>query len=167
MFKKIALLALLIIPVCGFSQSSLKIGYFNYAEVLELMPETAQLRDSIQKQAAIFDEELKNMEGEYQKKYTAYMEQQDTLDESIKIRRQQEIVDMGQRAQNFQQHAQQSQESLYNSLMAGIQEKLQKAVQQVGADNGFTYIVEINSMWYVSSQVTDATPLVKQKLGIQ
>lgn len=167
MFKKIALLALLIIPVCGFSQSDLKLGYFNYTEVLELMPETAQMRDSLQKQAVIFDNEIKLLDEQYKKMYTDYMEQEATLVESIKMRRQQEILDLGQRAQNFQQHAQESHEALYKSLMAEIQEKIQKTVQQVGADNGFTYIVEVNSMWYVSTQVVDATPLVKQKLGIQ
>jgi Outer membrane protein len=167
MFKKIALLALLMVPAFGFAQESLKIGYFNFNEVMPAMPEYTQMTDTLQKTAAMFQEEMALLNAELEKKYTDYVEQRETLAESIRLRREQEIQDLSQRAGNFQQQAQQSQEMLYQKLYAEIQEKLQKVVQQVGEENHFTYIMDANSMWFVSPRATDATPLVKQKLGLQ
>ena len=67
----------------------------------------------------------------------------------------------------FQQQSQQSQELLYEKGLQQIQEKLQKTAQQVGVENGLTFIMEITSLWYTSSECIDVTPLVRQKLGIQ
>ena len=91
MFKKIVLLALLMVPTFAFAQGSLKVGYFNRAEVIQDMPEYAQLVDSIQKQAQVFGAEMEILRADFEKKYTDYMEQQETLVESIKVRRMQEI----------------------------------------------------------------------------
>lgn len=167
MIKKFVLFALLLLPVYAFAQESQKIAYFNYTEVIQAMPEVAQMNDSIQKQAEVFESELKILQEEFEKKYQAYLEQQDTLAESIKTRRQQEIMDLQERAQTFQQQAYQSQEQLQRALLAPIQEKIMKAVQDVGAENNYTYVLEAGSLLYVSPQSINATPLVKTKLGLK
>ncbi len=51
--------------------------------------------------------ELKQMQDEYQKKYSDFVAQQDSLTENIKLRRMQEIQDIQERMDNFVQVAQQ------------------------------------------------------------
>lgn len=167
MIKKLILFALLLAPVAMSAQEVQKIAYFKYYEVIQEMPEFKQMQDSIQKQAEVFDSEMKIMDAEYQKKYKDFLEQQETLTESIKIRRQQELQEIGERAMNFQQHAQQQQQQLQQALLEPIQEKIMKAVQDVGKENHFSYILETNSLLYFSPQSPDATPLVKAKLGLK
>ena len=166
MFKKIALFAFLLIPAFSFAQN-LKLGHFNYNEVMPIMPEYAQMTDSLQKQAVIFEGEMKILNEELQLKYTSLLEQQDTLIESIRIRRHQDVQELSQRVSNFQQQAQQSQELLYNKLSGEILQKIQKVVQEVGTENNFTYIIDANTLWFLSTQSIDTTPLIKKKLGLQ
>ncbi|MDR0799809.1 MAG: OmpH family outer membrane protein [Dysgonamonadaceae bacterium] len=166
MLKKITLFALLFISMGAMAQEA-KIAYFNSMEVVPAMPEYTRMQDSIQKKQASIENELKIMGEEYNKKYTAFMEQGDKLDESIKIRRLQEIKDLEERAQNFNQMSQQQLEQLYKSLLEPIQQKVKNAIAEIGAENHFAYILDVASLLYIDPSSTDATPLVKKKLGIK
>jgi len=164
MFKKIVLFALVILPVAVFAQE--KIAYVNSMDVLTAMPEYKQMQDSLTKSQNEFQAELKGMYDEYQKKLSDYVNQQDSLNESIKLRRQQELQDLNQRSENFQQYAAQQQDAMQQRLSAPIYDKFQKAVSDVGKENSFLYIIDSQVLRYNSPTATDATPLIKKKLGI-
>ena len=53
--------------------------------------------------------------------------------------------------------------------MAPIQEKIMTAIKAVGEENGFTYILDVNSstIVYTGKDAIDVTPLVKDKLGLK
>jgi len=165
MFKKIVLFILVMFPVIAFAQE--KIAYVNIADVYVSMPEYKLMQDSLQKSADEFQVELKSMSDEYTKKLSDYVAQQDSLNESIKQRRAQEIDEIRQRAVNFQDTAAQKQDELQQKLIAPIQDKLQKAINDVGKENNFLYIANAQAFLYASPTAVDATPLVKKKLGIQ
>jgi len=166
MIKKIVLIALVMLPVLAFAQESQKIAYINYMDVANAMPEYKQMQDSLNKSQAEFQAEIKSMTDEYTKKLSDYVSQQDSLNETIKARRQQEIQELQQRAETFQQYAAQKQDEMQQRLSAPIQDKLQKAISDVGKENNFLYVVNSQVFLYVSPNATDATPLVKKKLGI-
>ena len=165
MFKKIVLFALVMLPAIAFAQE--KIAYVNSMEVLTAMPEYKQMQDSMSKAQTEFQSEFKSMSDELTKKYSDYVAQRDSLNESIKARREQEIQDLQQRAENFQQYAAQQQDAMQQRLSAPIYDKFQKAVSDVGKENNFLYIIDSQMLRYTSSTATDATPLIKRKLGIQ
>jgi len=167
MFKKIVLFALVVFPVIAFAQENQKIAYVNSMEVLTTMPEYKQMQDSLNKSQTEFQAELKNMSDEYTKKLSDYVNQQDSLNESIKARRQQELQDLQQRAETFQQYAAQQQDAMQQRLSTPIYDKFQKATNEVGKENNFLYIIDSQVLRYSSSGATDATPLIKRKLGIQ
>ena len=167
MLKKIVLFALLMFPVVTFAQESQKIAYVNYAEVIYSMPEIKQMDDSLRKSENEFQVELKALSDEYQKKLSDYIAQRDSLNESIRTRREQDLRGLEERATIFQQEAQQKQEELQRALLIPIQTKLQKAIDDVGRENNFLYILAAQGVLYASPNATDATPLVKKKLGIQ
>jgi outer membrane protein len=169
MYKKIVLFALMLIPVSIFAQESQRIAHVNYAEVINVMPEVALLQDSLKKSSDALVAELQVMRDEYNTKLAAYVEQQNTLVESIKLRRQQDIADLEERMGNFQQYAQNVQEQLQQNLFAPIQEKLQKAINDVATENHYTYVFnnQPQILLFVSPKGIDATPLVKTKLGLK
>jgi outer membrane protein len=164
MFKKIVLFALLLIPAGAFAQE--KLAYFNSSEVVPLMKEYTQMLDSLEKTQVAIRTELKGMEEEYAKKYQAFMAEGEQLVESIRVRRLTEIRDLEERANLFQQQSQEQLENLQRSLLAPIQQKVRDAIQAVGSENGFSYILDNATLLYVSPSSTDATPLVKKKLGV-
>ena len=167
MIKKIVLFALVMFPVVSFAQENQKIAYLNYGEVVMAMPEYKQMMDSLKKEEEAYLADIKIMTDEHAKKYSDYLEQQDTLNEAVKLRRLQDIEDTRQRTANFQQYAQQKLDELQQALMGPILEKLQKAIDEAGRDNNFLFIADSTAFRYISSSATDATPFVKKKLGIQ
>ncbi|MDR0507373.1 MAG: OmpH family outer membrane protein [Dysgonamonadaceae bacterium] len=165
MLKKIVLFALVLFTTGAFAQE--KIAHINAGEVITAMPEYTQMQDSLQKTQSAIEAELKGMEEEYNKKYTALMEEGDKLIESIKIRRMQEIKDIEERAQNYQRESQSQLQQLQQLLFAPVQQKFKSAVEAIGEENGFTYIMDVSTILYVNPKSVDATPLVKKKLGLK
>lgn len=167
MVRKIVLFALMSFPVLALAQEAQKIAYVNYVDVIMVMPEYKQMEDSLKKSENAFRSELQIITDEYTKKLSDYVAQQDSLNESIKLRRQQDLEDIRQRAANFEQYAAQKQGELQQALSTPIQEKLQKAINDVGKEQSFLYIANSQAFLYISTAASDATPLVKKKLGIQ
>jgi len=166
MLKKFVLVALVMLPVIAFAQEP-KIAYVNSMEVVVAMPEYKLMQDSVKKSESEFQAELKVLSDEYAKKLSDYVAQRDSLNASIKARREAELTDVQQKASNFEQYAAQKQDELQQTLSVPIQNKFQKAVNDVGAENNFLYIVNSQALLYVAPSAVDATPLIKKKLGIQ
>jgi len=167
MIKKFLFIALVAFPVIAFAQETQKIAYVNHMDVVTSMSEYKAMQDSLKKAESEYQAELKILSDEYTKKLSDYVAKQDSLNESIKQRRQGELQDLQQRAQTFQETAAQKQDELQQRLSQPILDKLQKAINDVGKENNFLYIVNSQAFLYVSPTATDATPLVKKKLGIQ
>ena len=91
--KKLIVLLLMILPLGAIAQE-VKIAFVKTQEVFMAMPEVS----GMEKQMADLNEkyrvELKQMQDEYQKKYSDFVAQQDSLTENIKLRRMQEIQDI-------------------------------------------------------------------------
>lgn len=163
--KKLIVLLFMILPLGAIAQE-VKIAFVNTQEVFMAMPEVS----SMEKQMADLNEkyklELKQMQDEYQKKYSDFIAQQDSLTENIKLRRMQEIQDIQGRMDNFMQVAQQDVQKKQQELIQPIQEKIQKAIKSVGDEKGYTYIIDPAALLYTGSNAIDATSFVKTKLGL-
>jgi len=146
-------------------------AYLNYNDIVTTMPEYKQMQASLKNSQDESQAELKAMSDEYTQKLSDYVAQQDNLNESIKVRRQQELQNLQQRAQDFQQSAAQKQEALQQRLLTPIQEKLQNAINEVGKENNFLYIINHHPndslLLYIAPQSPDVTSMVKRMLGIQ
>ena len=163
--KKLIVLLLMILPLGAIAQE-VKIAFVKTQEVFMAMPEVS----GMEKQMADLNEkyrvELKQMQDEYQKKYSDFVAQQDSLTENIKMRRMQELQDMEQRTQNFIQISQQDFQKLQGELFTPIQDKLKNAIKAVGDEKGYTYILDPQIVLYQGNTAVDATQFVKAKLGI-
>jgi outer membrane protein len=108
------------------------------------------------------------MQDELQKKGEAFEKEQASLPENIKQRRQQELQDMYTKIQQSYQDNQQALQKASAEKMQAIQTKILDAIKAVGQAGQYVYIMENNSLPYISTTLsTDVTAQVKTKLGLK
>lgn len=168
MIKKLLLAAFIAVPMC-LSAQALKFGNVNSQQIFELMPEKATAEKTLVEVSKKYEDEYKKLQDEFNKKYTDFQALAADTPQSIKDRRMQELQENQTKIQNFQQMASQDLQKQQETLLAPITEKLQKAIQAVGAENGFTYIFDLSipAVVYSGAPSQDITPLVKTKLGLK
>lgn len=165
MKKLIALVVVMLLPLGAIAQE-LKIAFVNTQEIMMAMPELADMNKKLEDLNLEYTNELKKMEDEYTKKSEAYVAEQETLTENIKLRRMQEIQELQQRMEQFYQVAQQELPKKQEELFVPIQQKMMDAIRAVGNEKGYTYILPPNAVLFTGNSAVDATPFVKAKLGL-
>lgn len=166
MLKKLVIAIMCCLPFTVMAQT-LKFGTVKTQELFAAMPETVQAESQLQEFTKRYEDEFLKLQEDFQKKFAEVQAMGDTVPETIKMRRYEELETMQQRIESFQQVAQQDIVKKQQELMAPIQQKLMLAIQEVGSENGFTYIFDAAQPVYIGTSSEDVTPLVKKKLGIQ
>ena len=112
--------------------------------------------------------QLQNMAKEYQTKLQDYEANQGTMSNLVKQSKEKEIVDLQTHIQQFQSSAEQEFEGKRAELLAPILDKIQNAINTVGKEKGYTYILDLatGAAVYVGTDAVDCTPAVKAKLGV-
>ncbi len=159
------LCAALLFPIFAGAQSH-KIGIVDSQKVLSEMPEMKSMQAELDNLAKKYEDTLVQLQKEFQTKYQDFVKEQETMVESIKSRKQQELEDLSKRIQDLNNVAQQDMQKKQVELFAPIQTKLREAINKVGNDGGFTYIMDASQMLYVGNGSEDVTSLVKSKLGL-
>jgi outer membrane protein len=164
----------LFLIVCLFSTASvvsaqdLKFGHINMQELIMGLPDKVVADQKLQAEAKVLQDRMQVMSDEHEKKFIDYIAQRDSLPELIRTTTEKEIQEIEQRLQNYQTMAQQSIEKKEQELYQPIVEKVQQAVDAVGAEQGFIYIFDLSSqvVLYHSDKSVDCGPLVRAKLGL-
>ena len=159
------LCAALLFPIFAGAQSH-KIGIVDSQKVLSEMPEMKSMQSELDNLAKKYEDTLVQLQKEFQTKYQDFVKEEETMVESIKSRKQQELEDLSKRIQDLNNVAQQDMQKKQVELFAPIQTKLREAINKVGNDGGFTYIMDSSQMLYVGNGSEDVTSLVKSKLGL-
>lgn len=146
----------------------LKFGHIETQTLLADLPDKVAAEKTLQDEAAKLEEQLKIMSNDLQAKYEEYVAKRDSLPELIRATKEKEIQDADQRIQSYRQMAQQSLAQKEQQLLTPIIEKVQKAINEVGVENGFVYIFDLGSqvILYHSAKSVDVAPLVRAKLGL-
>ena len=166
--KKIIICA--ICAICGFTTANAqaKFGHVNTQEIIQAMPEYQKAQTEIKALQDQYEADLKSMQDELQKKGEAFDKEQATLPDNIKQRRQQELQDMYTKIQQSFQDNQQALQKASGKKMQAIQTKVLDAIKAIGQAGGYVYIMENNSLPYISTTLsTDVTAQVKTKLGLK
>ena len=170
MFKRFMLLAVMATTLCLGAQAQ-KFGYVNTTEIFNVMPDKATAENTLKQVSDKYEAEFKNLQDAFQKKMTDYeaADQDPTTPQAIKDRHQQELQDDYMKIQNFQQTAAQDLQRQQDTLLAPITQKIQNAIQAVGAEGGFTFIFDqaAGSILYTGNNAEDVSAKVKTKLGIK
>ena len=165
------LFALLLVAVANtsFGQANLKFGHIDSNELVAAMPEREKAKSDLQAYANQLEDQLSEMQKELETKYNAYLQQEGTLNDVVKETKQKDLQDLQSRIQEFQVNAQEMYKKKEADLLQPIYDRANDAIQQVGKENGFTYIfdVGVGAVVYFSPDSQDILPLVKAKLGIK
>lgn len=168
MVKKLILAALMILPLTAFAQ---KFATVDVEALIPLMPEYTEMQTKLEDASKQYETAFQGLTEEIDKLYKEYQAIADdtTVLDTIKERRIQEIQERTQNAEKFRTTAQQDLARQQQQLMAPIIQKFNDAVSSVGAEGGFTLVFPKSQdlILYAGSDVVDATPLVKAKLGLK
>lgn len=169
MFKKLIIAVLCCLPMSLMAQTSFKFGTVNSAEVIAAMPERAAAEQQLQDLSKKYEDEFVKVQEEFQNKYKELQALGDTVPETIKMRRLQEVQESQQRIESFRTMAQEDIAKKQEELFIPIQQKLMDAIKAVGEEGKYTYIFDLTYpvVLYQGAGSEDITPLVKAKLGIQ
>ena len=167
--KKIILTILVALPLAAAAQT-LKLGHFNSHDVMQSMPEMAAAQTELNAQIKKHDDEYMRIATLSQQAVEEFTAVRDSLPANIADRRQKEMLEQGQKVQEYAQFADQDLQELQRKLLEPIVVKLNAAVQAVGDAEGMTYIFNIANVDipYVNEKTSiDLTPAIKTRLGIR
>tara|TARA_B100000508_G_C11465370_1_gene281601 strand:- start:7130 stop:7684 length:555 start_codon:yes stop_codon:yes gene_type:complete len=165
---KIGVLAALVFSMnLANAQKDGKIGHINSNELLKVMPEKDTAEAELQKYAKELEMQLTAMTTEYEKKYTDYQANVNVMSDVIKASKEEEIMGIQRRIQDFQGKAQEALAKRESEIMEPIIKKARDAISKVAKDNGYSYVIDSGTgalLYFPEGQ--DILPLVKKELGI-
>lgn len=164
MLKKLFILLLIAAPASMFAQE--KIAYINADEIFMKMPEMKDAQTKLEVKSAALEKNALSIRNEYEQLIKKFQGDTTGVTPSILADRQAQVENMEQRYQKFMQDSQAEIEQERNKLLAPVQEKMRKAIKDVGDEQGFTYILSANALLHIGSNAVDAGKFVKPKVGI-
>ena len=165
---KVLFLGVALFVMSGVAQAQVKIAHVNTAEILDAMPDKAKAEKSLEKYYGELQSQLETMAKEYQTKMQDYEANQATMSNLVKQSKEKEIVDLQTRIQQFQVNAEGEFENKRAELLKPIRDKIQNAINAVGKEKGYTYVLDLatGAAVFVGDNAVDCTKDVKAKLGI-
>jgi outer membrane protein len=171
LFGNLIIAGLFLISGSSFAQNPVKLGHIDSRLVFAAMPESDSAQKQLEREAAVMQQTLEELQVEFNKKYDEYLKMsQDPNANQVVVRtKAEELESLNQRSQSFQQQAEQSMNDKRTQLFKPIQDKAIKAVNDVAAENGFTYVFDTagGMIVYTAPESQDILPLVKAKLGLK
>jgi len=145
-----------------------KFGHVDYTAVITSMPGIDSIQTIVTNYTADLQAIGEQMSKEFEEKQTAFekmVNEQNSSQAIIKIK-QDELMGMYKRIQEFSQSAEADIQDKQYELLEPFQNKLKDAIKKVAKDNNYTYIFDISILLF-SSQSDDITDKVKAELGIK
>jgi outer membrane protein len=143
-----------------------KIAYINANEIFSKMPELKDVETKLAAKSETIKKNAAAIEAEYTKKVEEFQKDTTNLTESILLDRQTQLDGLRDRYQNFIQTSQAEFEKEQQTLITPIQQKMRQAIKEVGDENNYAYILDAATLLHIGSHATDASKMVKTKLGI-
>lgn len=166
MKKIITIVAVSLLAVTAFAQP--KFAHVNFAELVQLMPESDEARATMQASSTEAQETYQAMVEEFQSKYQTYSQKAATWTPAIRETKEKELTEIQSRIQTFEQSIQSELAQQQQTLMAPIQQKANETVQKLAKEGGFVYVFDVSTLLYFDpSQSVDLTPVARKALGIK
>jgi len=170
MKRFIGIAALVILVATAGQSQNFKFGHVNSDELIQALPEF----DSANVKIENFRKELVNalelMTVELNNKSDAYNKESKNLTDIVRQTKEQELIDLNRRIQDFQTNAQEQLQNKQVELFQPIYNKVDKAIKDIGKENGFVYIFDIakgSVLYFDETKSTNVMALAKTKLGLK
>lgn len=149
---------------------SFKFGHINRNELIQSMPEFDSARAQLEKLNTDLSNALEMLQVEYNNKADSYLKESKNLTDIVRQTKEQELQDYRTRMATFQTNAQNTLQEKQASLFTPITEKADKAIKEVGKENGYLYIFDLSGnqiAYFDETKSTNVLALVKTKLGLK
>ena len=155
--------------VSSVALSGQKLGYLNSQQLIQQIPQVKEANAELEVLQQQFEKEGQDKVAGLQTKYAALQrkqEQGEISPKQLEVESQaleQERLKIAQ----FQQESQQKLAEKSETLLKPIRDRINTAIQEVAAEQGFIYIFDASTgIILYADEASDVTELVKSKLGI-
>ncbi len=152
------------------AQAPLKIGYTDVQYVLSQMTESKQIESELKTYNDQLGAQLKSKSTEFETKVKDYQQKSGTMTDVVKADTEKELQRLQQSIQEFQRTAEQSLQQKQQTLLKPALDKLQKNIDLVADENGFTYVFNSDGggspLLLHAPKDGDISDLVLKKMGI-
>jgi len=164
-----------IISVVGMAQTETnapqKIGHADWEYIFSQLPEAKQIENELKTHESQLQNQLNAKGNEYKTKAAAYQGMPATTPDAIRKDKENELAQLQESIQKFQQDAQASMQKKQADLMQPIFAKVGKAIEEVAKENGYSYIltpqvVGGGDVILYTDEKNNISNLVLKKLGI-
>lgn len=162
--KKLILMLMLFAPMSMFAQ---KFGHLNSQQVMNDMPEFVKARGEIEATAKQYENDLKAMQDELQRKAEEYEKTKSTMNATKQKETEDELMKLNEKIRTAYNDNSQALQKAQQEKMQPITAKLVNAIQAVGKAGNYVYIMDVTSgIPYISQTLSeDVTSKVKAELA--
>ena len=174
--KKLVKLAMVVLlTITASTAFGQKFGRVDLAAIVPNMPEYQEAVTNLEAYGKDLQNQLEQIQVEFNTLLAAYEKNAATFSDSIRQLKEQELSQLQQRFQDFQQIAQQDMQRKEAEVMNPIYEKANDAVKKVAAEGGYMAIFSTAGdqagsaglAYFDPAALTDITPEVKKALNIE
>ena len=163
--KKVFLIIAFAVSICLTGNAQLKFGYLDSQTFIESLPDYAKMKKTIDDETTKVENQLTTVQEEFNKMQQEAQKKAATMTEAEMAEKEQELQETYNKIQEFLQTARKQLEEQQRSLMMPIVQKVQKAIQEAGDENGFIYIFESKAglILHNGAGSVDIAPMLKKK----
>lgn len=164
--KKLVLMLMLCAPLAAFAQTA-KFGHVDAQAVMQSLPDFIKARGELEAQQKQYENDLKAMQDEIQRKSDEYEKTKSTMNAT---KQQETEASLNQLFQKYQQAAQDNNTALQKAQQEKMQPiitKVMTAIKNVGKNGGYVYIMDVSAgIPYISDTLSkDVTEDVKTEMN--
>ena len=170
MMKRILKLTLIVaaslLASTAFGQ---KFAYINSQELIFSMPEVDSVNAKLELMEKDYIDALELIQVEFNNKLNDYQKNATTYTDTIRQMKEQELTEINQRYEQYQQAAAQDMQNQQAVLMQPVYEKANNAIQKVAKANSFVAVFDLSvgsMLYFDEEQMVNMLPLVYAELGI-
>ena len=163
--KKLFLLVMLCAPMTLMAQ---KFGHLDSQALIQSLPEAIKVQSELEAQGKIYENALKEMQDELQKKADDYDKQKSTMNDTKKAETENQLQEMYTKIQQTAQDNQQAFNKMQQEKLGPILQKVRNAIETVAKNGGYVYVMEkaAGQPFYVNETLSkDITAEVKAQLS--
>jgi outer membrane protein len=170
MKRFIGIAALVVFMVSAGQGQNFKFGHINSDELIRALPEFDSANASLEKFRQELINNLEIMTVELNNKSDSFNKESKNLTDIVRQTKEQELIDLNRRIQEFQTNAQEQLQNKQVELFQPIYNKVDKAIKDVGKENGFLYVFDIakgSLLYFDETKSTNVLVMAKTKLGLK
>lgn len=148
-----------------------KIGYADWDYIFSQMPEYKQIETELKTHGDQLQNQLQAKYKDYETKLKAYQAGAATMVDAVRIDKENELTQLQENIQKFQQDAQASIQNKQDQLMSPVFAKVGKAIEDVAKEQGYSFIINPQligggDILLYNDEQYDISDSVLKKLGV-